>query len=127
VMVVTCGEERYGLALDAVVEIVRVAVERVVPVRAGRAFQLRDAVVPLLSLGDLVGGASAETRSSERVVVARARGELVGLAVDAIVDRMDAAVRPMTGLLAGAPGVMGATLLADGAVLMVLDPAELLT
>ena len=126
VMVVTCGEERYGLALDTVVETLRVPAERVVPVRAGRAFQLRDAVVPLVSLGDLVGAVAPEGRSSERVVVARARGELVGLAVDAIVDRMDATVRPMTGLLAGAPGVMGATLMADGAVLMVLNPAELI-
>jgi two-component system chemotaxis sensor kinase CheA len=126
VMVVTCGGERYGLALDTVVETVRVSADRIVPVRAGRAFQLRDAVVPLVSLGDLVGAAASESRSAERVVVARARGELVGFAVDAIVDRMDAAVRPMTGLLVGAPGVMGATLLADGAVLMVLDPAELI-
>lgn len=125
VMVVTCGEERYGLALDTVVETVRVSADRIVPVRAGRAFQLRDTVIPLVSLGDLVGAAVSEARSAERVVVARARGELVGFTVDAIVDRMDAAVRPMTGLLAGAPGVMGATLLADGAVLMVLDPAEL--
>jgi two-component system chemotaxis sensor kinase CheA len=126
VMVVTCGAERYGLALDTVVETVRVAANRIVAVRAGRAFQLRDAVVPLVSLGNLVGAAASEARSAERVVVARAHGELVGFAVDAIVDRMDAAVRPMTGLLAGAPGVMGATLLADGAVLMVLDPAELI-
>ncbi|WP_165186484.1 chemotaxis protein CheA [Caulobacter soli] len=126
VMVVACGQERYGLALDTVVETVRVPADRIVPVRAGRAFQLRDAVVPLVSLGVLVGAAEAEARAAERVVVARVRGELVGFAVDAIVDRMDAAVRPMTGLLAGAPGVMGATLLADGAVLMVLDPAELI-
>jgi two-component system chemotaxis sensor kinase CheA len=125
VMVVTCGQERYGLALDTVVETVRVSAERIVSVRAGRAFQLRDAVVPLVSLGDLVGGTAAGPRSTERVVIARARGELVGFAVDAIVDRMDATVRPMTGLLAGAPGVIGATLLADGAVLMVLDPVEL--
>lgn len=125
VMVVTCGEERYGLALDTVVETVRVSADRIVPVRADRAFQLRDAVIPLVSLGVLVGGAAPEAKSAARVVVARARGELVGFAVDAVVDRMDAVVRPMTGLLAGAPGVMGATLLADGAVLMVLDPAEL--
>lgn len=126
VMVVTCGDERFGLALDTVVETVRVPADRIVAVRAGRAFQLRDSVVPLVSLGDLVGGAASKGRAAERVVVARAGGELVGFAVDAIVDRMDAAVRPMTGLLAGAPGVMGATLLADGAVLMVLDPAELI-
>jgi two-component system chemotaxis sensor kinase CheA len=125
VMVVTCGAERYGLALDTVVETVRVSADRIVSIRAGRAFQLRDDVIPLLALGVLVGASAPEARSAERVIVARVRGELVGFAVDAIVDRMDAAVRPMTGLLSGAPGVMGTALLADGTVLMILDLAEL--
>lgn len=126
VMIVTCGAERYGLALDSVVETTRVSVDRIVPVRAGRAFLLRDQVAPLVKLGSLVGAATGEDKAVERVVVARVQGELVGFAVDAIVDRMDAAVRPMTGLLAGAPGVMGTTLLADGSVLMILDLAELI-
>lgn len=126
VMIVTCGAERYGLALDTVVETVRVSADRIVAIRAGRAFQLRDDVVPLLALGALVGAAETGARSAERVIVARLHGELVGFAVDAIVDRMDAAVRPMTGLLAGAPGVMGTALLADGTVLMILDLAELI-
>jgi two-component system chemotaxis sensor kinase CheA len=125
VMVVACGTERYGLALDSVVETTRVLADRIVPVRAGRAFLLRDQVAPLVSLGALVGVAASGAKAAERVVVARVQGELVGFAVDAIVDRMDAAVRPMTGLLAGAPGVMGTTLLPDGAVLMILDLAEL--
>ena len=126
VMIVSCGTERYGLALDAVVETTRVSADRIVPVRAGRAFLLRDEVAPLVNLGVLVGAAASEEKRAERVVVARVQGELVGFAVDAIVDRMDAAVRPMTGLLAGAPGVMGTTLLSDGAVLMILDLAELI-
>ncbi len=126
VMIVTCGAERYGLALDSVVETTRVSADRIVSVRAGRAFLLRDEVAPLVSLGVLVGAPASEERSAERVVVVRVQGELIGFAVDAIVDRMDAAVRPMTGLLAGAPGVMGTTLLADGAVLMILDLAELI-
>jgi two-component system chemotaxis sensor kinase CheA len=125
-MIVTCGPERYGLALDSVVETTRVSADRIVPVRAGRAFLLRDQVAPLVNLGTLVGVAGGEDKAAERVVVARVQGELVGFAVDAIVDRMDAAVRPMTGLLAGAPGVMGTTLLADGSVLMILDLAELI-
>jgi len=126
VMIVSCGAERYGLALDSVVETTRVSVDRIVPVRAGRAFLLRDQVAPLVSLGALVGATTFEDKAFERVVVARVQGELIGFGVDAIVDRMDAAVRPMTGLLAGAPGVVGTTLLPDGAVLMILDLAELI-
>lgn len=126
VMVVTCGDERYGLALDSVVETVLTPTDRIVPIRSGRAFQLRNDVLPLVALGPLVGATPPADRPAERIVVGRIGDELVGFAVDAIVDRVDAAVRPMTGLLTGAPGVMGTTLLADGAVLMVLDLAELI-
>lgn len=129
VMVVACGGERYGLAIDGVVETTRVPLDRLTNVRDGQAFVLRDRVVPLLRLADLVGGSAAalvEKAQVLRVVVVRAGEEWVGLAVDAFVDRLDAALRPMSGLLANAPGVVGSTLTADGAVLMVLDPAELI-
>jgi len=128
VMIVACGAERYGLALEDVIETVRVSADRIVPVRGGEAFQLRDQVLPLVRLGDLVSVAQdLEPTAARRVVVARVGDEHVGVCVDAIVGRMDAAVRPMNGLLASAPGVSGSTLLADGAVLMVLDLAELLS
>ncbi len=126
ILVVACGSDRYGLTLDSVVETTRVKPDRIHRVRAGRAFLLRDQPVPLVELGSLVGAAAPLARAAERVVVARARGELVGFAVDAILDRLDAVIRPMAGLLASVPGVRGTTLLADGAVLMILDPSELL-
>lgn len=126
IMVVACGGELYGVALEDVIETTRVTADRIIPVRAGEAFQLRDRVVPLVRLDALVGsGATSGKAGAQRVVVARAGGETIGFAVDAIVERMDAAVRPMTGLLAGARGMAGSTLLANGAVLMVLDLQEL--
>lgn len=127
VMVVACGADRYGLALDGVVEAVRVGPEQIRPVREGRVFLLRERPVPLVSLAALVGAPAPAADGLERVVVAQVGGELIGFAVDAVLDQMDAVLRPMSGLLAGAPGVMGTTLLADGSVLMVLDPAELLS
>jgi two-component system chemotaxis sensor kinase CheA len=53
-------------------------------------------------------------------------GDLVGLAVDGFAERMDVLMRPMTGLLAGMPGITGTTLLGDGSVLMILDIPELI-
>lgn len=125
VLVVVANGERYGLALEDIAETTRVTVEQLARVRAGRAFVLRDQVVPLVNLGELVGAEATEIADS-KVVVARVGSELVGIAVDAIGDRMHATVRPMAGLLAGARGVMGSTLLSDGAVLMVLDLQELI-
>lgn len=126
IMVVACGEDRYGLALDAIVETVRVAADQIIPVRSGRAFLRRGQATPLVALSQLLDGESPEPRLVERVVIADVGGEQVGFAVDAVVDRMDVVVRPMTGLLAGARGVAGATLMPDGGVLMILNLAEVL-
>ena len=108
-------------------ETTRVTADRIVSVRAGEAFQLRDQVVPLVRLGSLLGVTGEDDpASARRLVVARVGGEPVGFVVDTILERMDAAVRPMAGLLTGARGMVGSTVLANGAVLMILDLQELL-
>lgn len=127
VMIVVCRGEHYGVALDHVVETLRIKAEQITPVRTGSAFRLRDQVIPLVSLGALVGVAEAAAAEGGVVMIAWVRGELVGFAVDKIVGRMTAAVRPMNGLLAGAPGVLGTCLVSNGTVLVVLDLPELLS
>lgn len=125
-LAVAAGQEHFGLLLEDIVEVTRVSAHQVVPVRAGHAFVLRDEVVPLVWLAQTVGGMGGTVSTVDRVVVARVGGELVGFAVDAVLDRIDAVVRPMSGLLSGAAGVVGSTLTADGDVLLVLNLAELL-
>ena len=52
-------------------------------------------------------------------------GQLGGLEVDRLGDRMDVMLKPPEGLLAGIPGIDGTTLLGDGRVLIVLDLGEI--
>lgn len=124
-LVVSAGHEQFGLMLEDIVEVTRVSASQVVPVRAGHAFVLRDEVLPLVWLEQAVGS-ERELEAIDRVVVAQVDGELVGFAVDAVLDRIDAVVRPMSGLLSGAAGVVGSTLTSDGDVLLILKLAELL-
>ncbi|MHB8284146.1 MAG: chemotaxis protein CheA, partial [Caulobacteraceae bacterium] len=126
IMVVTCGSDRFGLALDAVVETVRVPPDQVIAVRSSRAFMRRGRAIPLIALSQALGGPISEAKAAQQVVVADVNGEQVGFAIDAVVDRLDVVVRPMTGLLAGVRGVSGATLMRDGGVLMILNLAEVL-
>jgi two-component system chemotaxis sensor kinase CheA len=48
------------------------------------------------------------------------------VAVSGFAERIDVLLRPMSGLLAGMPGMLGTALLGDGRVLVVLDLPELL-
>jgi two-component system chemotaxis sensor kinase CheA len=60
------------------------------------------------------------------LVVMEAAGKIAALEIDAIHDRLDVVLKPMQGLLAGARGYAGTTLLGNGQVLLVLVIKELL-
>ena len=126
-LVVSVAGERYGLPLQDVSETLRLRRADVLPVRGNQAFVLRDQVVPLLSLSALLGlPASPEPAPGLTVLVLALRGHRVGLEVDAIAERVELITKPLEGLLSGAPGIAGATVLGDGRVLLVLDMAELI-
>lgn len=126
VMTVEAGGQVFGIPLETVIETVRVPRDRIVPVGAAQAFVLRDRTAPLVDLGEVLGRPGAAEGDEANVVVAAAGGQIVGLQVDRLGERMDVMLKPIGGLLSGAPGVAGATLLGDGRVLLVLDVAELL-
>jgi two-component system, chemotaxis family, sensor kinase CheA len=124
-MTIHAGDEAFGVPLESVLETVRVPRETVTPVRAGRAFVWRDQAVPLVALADLLRLPQPQPVDTFNVLIVRADGEPTAVAVDDFGERLEAPVRPMSGLLAGAPGLAGATVLGDGRVLMVLDIPEL--
>jgi len=125
VIVVSDGDQHYGVPMDRVLETVRVAAAQMVPIRAGQAFNWRDRTVPLLALSSLTGAAAAPRDRERKVLVIRAQDQPVGLAVDGIVGRLDVAMRPAEGLLAAMPGLAGTTMLGNGRVLVILDPEAL--
>jgi two-component system chemotaxis sensor kinase CheA len=126
VMTVETAGQVFGFPLDTVVETAMVAREHLVPVGAGRAFVLRDRTVPLIDLAESLGLSRADRTSGEaKVVVTSAAGQVGGIEVEKLGERMDVMLKPMDGLLSGMRGVAGTTLLGDGRVLIVLDIQEL--
>lgn len=124
-VVIRAGGERFGVPLEAVRETHRIRRDDVTPVRAGRAYVRRDNVIPLLRLSDLLGGAVREDAVAFPVLQIDAGGEAVGIQIDEIAEQVEAPLRPLAGVLAGYPGVLGTVLQGDGGVLLVLDLAEL--
>lgn len=125
ILVVEAGGDRFGIPISDVVETVSLAADAVVSVRHGRAFVLRDATLPLLDLGQIVGASAAGEREMLTTLIVSGPHGSVGLSVDRILERRDVVMRPLSGLLSRTPGIAGTTLLGDGRVLMVLDAGEL--
>jgi two-component system chemotaxis sensor kinase CheA len=119
-LVIKIGEDRYGVPLDQIVETLRIEGSMLFPIGGGSACVLRGRTIPVLSLGCLLGGADSSATTA-KLLVTRASGERVALKVDGFAERIDALVRPSSGLLANLPGVAGSTLTGDGDVLLILD------
>jgi two-component system chemotaxis sensor kinase CheA len=85
-------------------------------------------VVPIVSLAERIElpERTTDVASSRLLVVMEAGGKVAALEIDAIRDRLDVVLKPMQGLLAGARGYAGTTLLGNGEVLLVLDMKEML-
>jgi two-component system chemotaxis sensor kinase CheA len=129
VMVVETGGQLFGIPMDAVVETVRLTADRVSQIKQNDGFVWRERVVPICSLAELMKlpEGSKPAMDVRLLVVAETGGKTAALEVDAIRDRLDVVLKPLQGLLAGAKGYAGTTLLGDGRVLLVLDLKEFLS
>ena len=128
IMVVECAGQRFGISMDSVTETVRLSSDRVRQVKSNEGFVLRDRVVPICSLAELIGlpGERRADRDARLLIVVEAGAKIAAVEIDAIRDRLDAVLKPMQGLLATARGYSGTTILGDGTVLLVLDLKDIL-
>lgn len=127
IMLVRAGEEWFGVPLDVVRETVRISRSRILPIKHGEAFSLRDRTLPLIRLSTLLGiPASPRTKENAHVLVVGSEANPTGLEVEDFGERIEAHVRPASGLLSGFSSVLGTALLGDGKVLMILDIHQVL-
>jgi two-component system chemotaxis sensor kinase CheA len=128
IMVVEAGGQSFGIAMEAVSETVRVPPDRVSTIKNNDGFVLRDRVVPIISLAELMQlpGRKRDAADPRLLVVLEAAGRIAAFEIDAVRDRLDVVLKPMQGLLSGARGYAGTTLLGNGQVLLVLDVKEIL-
>lgn len=128
IMVVETGGQLFGISMDAVSETVRVAPDRISRIKNNVGFVLRDRVVPIVSLAERMKlpEPAREAAATRLLVVLESAGRIAALEIDAIRDRVDVVLKPMQGLLAGARGYAGTTLLGNGEVLLVLDMKDIL-
>ncbi len=145
-LIVGAGGERFALPQLAVVELVRTGDDRehkVEKISDTQVLRLRDRLLPLVSLNDvlklgdgaltpealpeLLEGAEAtdpitDENGNAFVVVMQVGDTRFGLVVDQVFDTEEIVVKPLNKLLGGVRHYSGATILGDGAVILILDP-----
>lgn len=127
-LIVEAAGQRFALPQHSVAEVVearRGANGTIRSVQDKLVVDLRGEVMPAAEMPNLLGitRPGENAAQSELVVVMRASTSSVGLLVDAVVDVQDIVVKPLSRPIAHLEVFSGQTILGDGSVLLILDPA----
>jgi len=121
VLFVTAGEETYGIPIkniDEISEFGDVSVERI----EGKPIVTHDdRVYPLLSLGDELEAVGSEPSPDDMVIRIKEGVRQVCIRCSDVLEQEEVVIKPFEGVLSGAPGISGASVLGEGEVVMILD------
>jgi two-component system chemotaxis sensor kinase CheA len=118
------GAERYALPLTLVRETLEFGEQSVQRVKGREMLVLRDEVMPLLHLREVVrqGG---EVGQEREVVIIELGDRRSGLVVDELLGQQDIVVKPFDAARDGLALFSGATILSDGAPALIMDVGSL--
>lgn len=129
-LLVKSGSRVCALPLTGVVETLRVEARSFGRVRGHNVLTLRDRVIPVEQLDNALGDPPRPLQANDRgfinLVVVRSRGAEMALAVDAFVGQHEIVLKSLSEVTGERAGLAGATVMADGAVGLVVDIAALL-
>lgn len=129
VMIIESADEKYGIPMESVVETVRVSKEKIHTIKGRMTIVLRNKVVPLFYLNDLLEINKPHITNEEgeyAVLVLSVKGELTGIIIDKFHETADIILKPFTGFLSNLKVFSGTAIMGDGSVLLIINPKELI-
>lgn len=123
VLLLERGGNVYGLPLASVEEAV-VAGSRL-SLAGSAALELRGRSLPLADLASLLGASAPAAAAGAPAVVFRASGRRLAFICDRLIGDEEVVVKQLGPLLARVRGYLGAAILGDGRVALLLDPTQL--
>ena len=124
-ILIKVSEQTYAIPLNLVLEVINIKREEIKKLVNGEAINIRGQVIPLFQLRELLG--LPETKSDKyTVLVIKRKPCNFGIIIDSIIDMREIVVRKPEGIIKRIKGISGATILENGQVILILDPASLL-
>jgi two-component system, chemotaxis family, sensor kinase CheA len=117
VMIVRVNGRRLGIPISSIVEVANFRRDSTHFIGKGEAVLLRDEVIQLMWLNDMVGLSDI----CEILIVVQYEKRKCCIPVDLVEGKQEVVVKPLSKLIGNTRGVSGITILGDGEVVPVLD------
>jgi two-component system chemotaxis sensor kinase CheA len=128
VLLVEVGRQTYALPTSSIERIIRVKTNEVSVLGSGQAIKVGGQPIPLFSLSQLLKlphQQNSINKAKFPVVVIGSAEKRLGLIVDALVGETEIVIKSLGPYLKEIPNVSGGTILGDGRVVIILNPADL--
>lgn len=128
-MVFRCGQERFLMPSESILEVLRPRPEQHHTVAGkGEMLLLRGALLPMFRLHRMMNVVAAQTNPTQALVLV-IEGETgpFGLLVDEVLDQQQVVIKALEGPFGHLKELSGGAVLGDGRVALLLDPASLQT
>ena len=122
VLLVERGSHVFGVPLASVQE--AVAVTETLSLSGRKALELRGASIPFTDLAELLGVDAPPLSARAPAIIVGAAGRQAALACDRLIGESEVVVKELGPLLGSLSGYLGAAILGDGRVALLLDPAS---
>ena len=126
-LMVDIGEEKYAISLGSIQTIEDISPSDIKLVQAEEVIHLRDTVIPLVRLNEILDIPSKKSPEDNLVVVIVKKGDkLAGLVVDELIGQQEIVIKSLGKYISKCKIISGATVLGDGEVALILDANALI-
>ncbi len=124
VLLIQRGGAVYGLPIAGVEEVV--TVEATTTLQGRASLDLRGRSLPVVDLAAVIGADAPPLPPKPPALVLTAEGRWLAAACDALLGEEEVVVKPLGPLLAGVGGYLGAAILGDGRIALLIEPGALI-
>lgn len=132
ILVVECEKKKFGIPQINIIEMVRASANSgyiIEEINEHKVLRLRDSLLPLVTLSEILEIENYKEDLENKlafVVVCEVNGHNFGIIVDRIYDTEEIVLKPVSKLIKSISAYSGNTLLGNGEVIMILDPAGII-
>ncbi|AHH08638.1 chemotaxis protein CheA [Borrelia anserina] len=121
-LLVKSGSEIYVFPLNSVLETHRISEDNIKLIENNHeVYDLREEVLSVLRLDELFNIKGDQNLYDKFLIVISVNDKKAGIVVDAILGEEDFVVKPIKDKYASSPGIVGATTLGNGKVVLIID------
>lgn len=126
-LMVEIGGEKYAVSLGSIQTIEDIAPNEIKYVQTEEVINLREVVIPIIRLNQILGIESKKEPEDNLIVVIVKKGDkLAGLVVDELIGQQEIVIKSLGKYLNLSKLISGATILGDGEVALILDANALI-